>query len=105
MAQTASPTPVEYKYIISTPGTCGGRPRIDGHRIRVQDVVACYTTHGESPEEICENYPGITLAQVHAALAYYFDHREDLEMQWREDEAAIAQFIADNPNSVRTWEK
>jgi len=98
-------TATKHPYIVSTPGTCGGKPRIDGHRIRVQDIVGAYTVRGLSPEEICEDYPSITLAQVHAALAYYFDHREEIEQQIRDDEAFAEQFIKDHPDTVRRWDE
>jgi len=62
-----------------TPGICGGRPRIAGHRIRVQDIAVWHDYMGQSPEEIVGRFPQLTLAQVHAALAYYFDHREEIQ--------------------------
>lgn len=70
--------------IVSTPGTCGGRPRIDGHRITVEDIAIWHERMGMSPDEIAATYPGITLADVHAALAYYHDHREQIDADIRE---------------------
>jgi uncharacterized protein (DUF433 family) len=64
-----------YAHIVQTPGVCGGKPRIDGRRIRVQDVAVNYERLGMTPDEICDAYPGLTLGEVHAALAYYYDHR------------------------------
>jgi uncharacterized protein (DUF433 family) len=58
----------------------GPKPRIAGHRIRVQDVVVWHEKLGLSPDEIVDRYPTITLADVHAALAYYWDHREEIEL-------------------------
>lgn len=55
--------------IVSTPGTCGGRPRIDGHRITVEDIAIWHERMGMSPDEIVSSYPTITLSDVHAALA------------------------------------
>ncbi|MFL6194186.1 MAG: DUF433 domain-containing protein [Thermoanaerobaculia bacterium] len=66
------------EHIDATPGVCGGKPRIAGHRIRVADVVVCHEHQGMSPDEIVANYPGLTLADVYAALAYYFDHRDEI---------------------------
>ena len=57
---------------------CGGRPRIGGTRVTVQQVVVMYKT-GFSPEEIADQYPHLTLAQVYAALAYYHANREEME--------------------------
>jgi len=66
------------EHIDATPGICGGRPRIAGHRIRVMDVVVLHEQLGLSPDEIVSTYPSLTLADVHAALAYYFDHRDEI---------------------------
>jgi uncharacterized protein (DUF433 family) len=76
--------------IVKTPGICGGRARIDGHRIRVQDIAIEYEWQGLSPEEICREHPGLNLAQVHTALAYYFEHRDEIESEIRTDEGFVA---------------
>lgn len=73
-----SPTvehPADRVRIVSTPGICGGRPRIDGHRIQVEDVAIWHERMGLSPDQIVSEYPSITLADVHAVLAYYYDNR------------------------------
>ena len=66
-----------------------GQPRafIHGSRLRVQDVVIDHQRFGHSAERIAAGYDEITLAQVHAALAYYFEHRESIQAAIREDEA------------------
>jgi uncharacterized protein (DUF433 family) len=65
-----------------------GEPRafISGTRIRVQDIVSDHERHGLSPEQIAREYPHITLAQVHAALAYFYDHRDEVLQQMKADE-------------------
>jgi uncharacterized protein (DUF433 family) len=65
--------------IVSTPGTCGGRPRIDGHRITVEDVAIWHERMGMSPDVIVSSYPTITLSDVHAAIAYYCENRERID--------------------------
>jgi uncharacterized protein (DUF433 family) len=64
---------------VSTPGICGGRPRIDGHRIQVEDIAILHERMGMSPAEIVSEYPSITLADVHAALAYYYENGERID--------------------------
>ena len=71
--------PADRPRIVSTPGTCGGRPRIDGHRIQVEDVAIRHERMGMSPDEIVAAYPTITHADVHAALAYYHESRERID--------------------------
>jgi len=47
-------------HIEITPGVCGGKPRIAGHRIRVQDIVIMHNRMGKDPYEIINDYPSIT---------------------------------------------
>ena len=80
--------------IESTPGVCGGKPRIAGHRIRVQDIVCWHELQGMTPDEIVSGYPQITLADVHAALAYYHAHRDEIQRHMRDDEAFVKRLAA-----------
>ena len=70
-------------HITKTPGICGGRACIDGHRVRVQDIVVWHEKRGYCPDEIVDMFPGITLADVYAALAYYFDNRREIDDEFR----------------------
>ena len=56
---SASPAGCEER-IVSTPGTCGGKPRIAGHRIKVADVAVWYERMGLSPDEIVSTWPSLT---------------------------------------------
>ena len=76
----------EIKHIESTPGTCGGAPRVAGTRIRVSQIVLL-TEQGRSPDEIVAAYPHLTLADVHAALAFYHDHRAEVDDEIRQADA------------------
>src|SRR5437588_1894934 len=87
--------------IVSTPGTCGGRPRIDGHRITVEDVACWHERMGMSPDEIVSAYPSITLADVHAALAYYFENREQIDADIREGERFVQELKAKSPSLLQ----
>src|ERR1700676_5263647 len=74
---------VMVKHIEKTPGVCGGRACIAGHRIRVQDIVVLHEMQGMTPKEIIIQYPSITLADVHAALAYYYDNQQEIADELR----------------------
>jgi uncharacterized protein (DUF433 family) len=76
------------KHISKTPGVCGGKACIAGRRIRVMDIVLWHELRGQSPAEIVHNFPGITLADVYAALTCYFDNREEIEADFRRDQEA-----------------
>lgn len=86
---------IERNHIEITPGICGGKPRIAGHHIRVQDIVL-WTEEGLSPDEIVSRFPQLSLADVHAALAYYHDHRADVDQQIREDGKLISRLKLEN---------
>ena len=86
---------VEKRHIEVTPGVCGGRARIAGHRIRVRDIVL-WTEQGRSPDQIVADFPQLSLADVYAALAYYHDHREEIDRQIREDDEFVAEMKARN---------
>ena len=62
------------------------RAYLAGTRMRVQDVALTAEFEGRSPDEIVSAFPHLSLAQVHAALAYYFDHREAILEELRQDE-------------------
>ncbi len=87
-------------HIEITPGVAGGKPRIAGHRIRVQDVVVWHERLGLSADEIATEY-GLSLADVYAALAYYYDHREEIDRAIRVDEAFVAELRQRIPSKLR----
>jgi uncharacterized protein (DUF433 family) len=57
-------SPADRVRVVSTPGVCGGRPRIDGHRITVEDVAIWHERMAMSPDEIVSAHPSITLSDV-----------------------------------------
>lgn len=76
---------IQAKYVVRDEGICGGQPRIAGTRLKVQSIALEYGSLGWTPDQICDAHPGITLAQVHAALSYYYDHREEIDLVIQED--------------------
>src|SRR5215218_10289606 len=89
------------QHITKTPGICGGKACIAGHRIRVMDIVVWHEMRGQSAGEIVAMFPGITLADVHAALAYYFDNRQEIEDDFRRDEEWAERVKATIPSKLR----
>lgn len=71
------------------------RAFIAGTRIRVQDIYAQAEVLGKTPAQIAESFADLSLARVHAALSYLFDHREQIVAELKEDEA-----FADQMKSV-----
>ena len=77
-------------YIVRTPKIRGGRPHIAGTGVTVQRIMGWYKL-GLTAEEIAAEIPHLTLAQVHAALAYYHANQEEIEQDIAEEEAVAEQ--------------
>ncbi len=67
-----------YRYIVKTPGICGGKARIENTRIGVHDVVGLLQ-NGETVESVTRQLPGLTRAQVYECLSYYEDHLAEID--------------------------
>ena len=60
-----------------------GVPVIAGANTKVVEVVTLMQAHGLSPEEVCYQLPHLTMGQIHSALAYYWDHKEEVDQDIR----------------------
>ena len=75
-----------YAHITKDPEVCGGKACVDATRIRVMDIVELQR-EGKTPEEMLDVFAvPLTLAQVHAALAFYYDHREEIDASFADDD-------------------
>lgn len=81
---------VTTQHIESSPQVAGGKPRITGHRITVQNVVIWHERMGLSADEIASNH-GLSLADVYAALTYYYDHRQAIDEAILADESYVTE--------------
>ena len=88
------------RHIELTPGVRGGRPRIAGTRLAVADIVMLHLRMGKSVEEIAGKYQ-VTLSDVHAALAYYYDHRTEIDADMTADEVYGDAFAQSYPSRLR----
>ncbi len=71
---------VAHPHIVRQPDVQGGRPVIKGSRFPVSSVVQNYR-RGLSVEEILREFPGLSPAEVHDALSYYYDHRAEMDQE------------------------
>jgi uncharacterized protein (DUF433 family) len=87
------PIAILYPYVVSTPNLFQGEPHIEGLRIRVRDIALARDEGGHTPEDIAGKiYPDLTLAQVYSALAYFEDHRSEIEQAAQRERDAIEDF-------------
>jgi uncharacterized protein (DUF433 family) len=88
------------RHIEITPGTRGGKPRLAGTRITVDDIVVMHRRLRQSLEEIAGTYE-LSLAAVYAAMAYYYDHKSEIDKRMEEDEAFVDAFRRNNPSLLQ----
>jgi uncharacterized protein (DUF433 family) len=81
-------------FIVKTPGVCGGQPRIAGTRIKVKHVYTWVERMGMTPARVVAEYPHLTRAQVHAALAYYWSHPDEIHRDMEDEEKLVAELKA-----------
>jgi len=91
----ATAAKVTYAHITKDPEVRAGKACIEGTRIAVVDIVLLHK-RGYRPEETLDYYlRPLTLAQVHSALAYYYDHREEIEAYFEDSRKAAAELEAE----------
>ncbi len=81
-------------FIVKTPGVCSGQPRIAGTRIKVKHVYTWVERMGMTPAQVVAEYPHLTMAQVHAALAYYWSHPDEIHQDIEDEEKLVAELNA-----------
>ena len=65
------------------------------------DIVVCHERQGMSPDEILSFYPGITLAAIHDALAYYFYHREEIQRDFEAARRFVEELSQPTPSPLQ----
>lgn len=88
------------EHIEITPGVMGGKPRIAGHRISVQDVVIWHNELGHTVEQIANDY-NLNLADVYAALTYYYDHKEEVDKSIKDGEKFVEEMKKKTPSKLK----
>ena len=73
---TATPPTISYPNIDRD---AQGAPIVVGTTMKVVEIVMAKRAHGWSPEELCFQFPHLSMADVHAALAYSWDHERELD--------------------------
>jgi len=96
----ATPPPPRPDHIVVLPGACGGKPHVAGHRVKVQHIAVWHERLGKSPDEIAAEHPGLTLADVYAALTYYYDLRDQIDADIAADERFVAEQKAKTSRSI-----
>lgn len=82
------------------PDIVGGKPHITGHRITVGQIAVWSEVGGYSPDEIASAY-NLTLSDVHAALAYYFDNYDEIQLNINDTETFVKSLKNEIPSKLK----
>lgn len=80
---------MNHPYIQTDKKICGGSPVIRGTRTRVVDIAIEYEYLNRTPDEIISAHPHLKLEQVHDALSYYYENRNELDEKIKKDKQLI----------------
>jgi len=89
-----------HPFIVKNKDICGGSPIIDGTRTRVIDIAIEYEMLGRSPDEIISAHPHLNLPQVHDALSFYYENRDELDQKAEQDQELIALLKKKIPSKI-----
>ncbi len=89
-----------HPYIVINKDVCDGSPIIDGTRTRVIDIAIEYEVLGRSPDEIIRSHPHVSLYQIHDALSYYYENRNDLDRKIKQDQEFITRLKVKFPSKM-----
>jgi len=79
-----------HRFIVRDKDISGGSPIIEGTRTRVIDIAIEYEMLGRSPDEIISSHPHLNLPQVHDALSFYYENRDELDQKAEQDQEFIS---------------
>lgn len=84
--------------LVSSVDVCGGRLRIDGTRITINQIAVLYK-QGHNAEDIADQYPHLTMAQVYAALSHYLANQEEIDADLTAEEQEAERFEQEYHNT------
>ncbi len=87
------------RYIEITPGVAGGRPRIVGRRITVQNIVIWHEWMGYTADDIATEYD-LKLAEIYAALTYYYDNPQEIDEAIKDSQAFVEEMRQKVPSKL-----
>ena len=98
--QTFQKVNTNHPFVVKKEGVCGGSPIIQGTRTRVIDIAIEYEILGPSPDEIINSHPYLNLSQVHDALSYYYENRDELDQKIEPDQELIEKLKNTFPSKI-----
>ncbi len=84
----------QHPYVTVDPKIGKGYPVVKGTRTKVIDIAIRYNLMGASADQIVEQFPHLSLAQVHDALSYYYENKSKIDLRSQKDQVLVAELKA-----------
>jgi len=101
MSVNLTPGEIRHPYITINSKIKKGSPVIAGTRTKVMDIVIRYEFAGMTPDEIIEQFSHLTLAQIHDALSYYYEHKSELDEAYKKEQMFINEMKKHYPSKLK----
>ena len=89
-----------HPFVVKNVNICSGSPIIEGTRTRIIDIAIEYEILGHSPDEIISSHPHLNLPQVHDALSFYYENRDELDQKAEQDQEFITRLKQKIPSKI-----
>jgi len=89
-----------HPFVVKNKDICGGSSIIEGTRTRVIDIAIEYEILGHSPDEIIHSHPHLNLLQIHDALSFYYENRDELDQKAEQDQEFIGRLRKKIPSKI-----
>ena len=89
-----------HPFVVKNKDICGGSPIIEGTRTGVIDIAIEYEILGQSPHEIISAHPHLNLPQVHDALSFYYENRDELDQKAEQDQEFVTRLKKHTPSKI-----
>ena len=101
MSVNLTPGEIKHPYVIIDSKIKKETPVIMGTRTKVMDIAIRYEFGRMTPDEIIEQFPHLTLAQVHDSLSYYYEHKCELDAAYKKDQILVNELRKHYPSRLR----
>ena len=98
--QALSKETTSHPYIVRNKDICDGCAIIAGTRTRVIDIAIEYEVLGRSPDEIIRSHPHMSLYQIHDALSFYYENRDELDQKIKRDQNLVKRLKVNFPSKM-----
>ena len=89
-----------HPYIVKNKDVCDDGPIIEGTRTRVIDIAIEYEVLGRSPDEIIRSHPHVSFYQIHDALSFYYENRDELDQKIKQDQDFVTKLKGKFPSKM-----